>query len=302
MAKFEKLRVQVLSDLHSEMAFDALPLPAQVETQADIVVLAGDTDSAGRSVAIASKLFPTTPEILMIAGNHEHYGTRESIEDGIQSMRAQSAMLSQPERRISVLEDNEIILDVKGTKVRILGCTLWTDYNLYGDSLRDRKTVECSLNDYRMITSSSIKGYDGHIRSEELLSTHRASVDFLCKKLSQIFDGPTIVITHHLPSICSVSTRFRKNHVSAGFASNLDNIIEMGATLWIHGHTHDSCIWRAKKGGTLVVCNPAGYARWNGRENVKFDPKLVINIRRGGPGSEWQAGIERKTTLAKKTK
>jgi Icc-related predicted phosphoesterase len=100
--------------------------------------------------------------------------------------------------------------------------------------------------------------------------------------------GPVVVATHHLPSLRSVAERYRNDPVTAGFASRLDPIIARGPAVWAHGHTHDSCLWRAR-GGTLVVCNPAGYALRNGRrENAAFAPRLVVDIAQRADGS-WRA-------------
>lgn len=130
--------------------------------------------------------------------------------------------------------------------------------------------------------------------TSEVLSRFDASRAFLEHALTEPFDGPTIVVTHHLPSLRSVAERFRANPVSAGFASNLDDLVDRGATLWVHGHTHDSCLWRSD-GGTLVACNPAGYPRQGGRqqENDRFHPKLVFVIRRAAARDRWQADVEK---------
>jgi hypothetical protein len=40
-----------------------------------------------------------------------------------------------------------------------------------------------------------------------------------------------------------------------------------------HGHIHDSADYRV--GATRVIANPHGY----GRENAKFDPTFIIEVR-----------------------
>jgi hypothetical protein len=44
------------------------------------------------------------------------------------------------------------------------------------------------------------------------------------------------------------------------------------ATLWIHGHTHDS--FNYSVAGTRVLANPKGYVN----ENKAFDPSLVVTV------------------------
>ena len=131
----------------------------------------------------------------------------------------------------------------------------------------------------------------------EAAERHARSRAFLSKALDQPHDGPTIVVTHHLPSLRSVSQKYRHDPISAGFASHADDLLAKGATLWVHGHTHDSGCYRDDS-RTLVVCNPAGYARYHryptegwSRENQSFDPKLTIDLRVGGPDRQWEAGL-----------
>jgi Icc-related predicted phosphoesterase len=292
------IRLQILSDLHTEFGPYAELPQAEMATDADAVVLAGDIARAPDAVGAAARMFPDVP-LILVAGNHESYETGLTIDEGLNAMRRAALGDSSTEfRPIHVLEDEEVVVTLRGVLVRFLGCTLWTDFALFDDPARDQTVVENGLNDFiairGQITSLSKSLFRGGISfdSAEWLDRHNASKEFLRSRLSVFHDGPTIVMTHHLPSMRSVMQRYRENHLSAGFASNLDDIIGMGATLWVHGHTHDSCRWRAP-GGTLVVCNPAGYARQTRsggavRENSKFDPKLVIDISRDRDGS-WQA-------------
>ncbi len=300
------IRIQVISDLHTELAPDAEPSPEDVSTGADVVVLAGDIARAPDSIMVAARIFPDVP-LIVVAGNHENYLTSLTIDDGLELMRrAAIGHGSIQFRPIHVLEDEEKVVELHGVPVRFLGSTLWTDFALFGDPERDKTIVERGLNDFRAIRGRALDplglfngGGSTPFRTSEWLERHHASREFLRSRLAIPHDGPTVVVTHHLPSMLSVSQRYKNDRVSAGFASRMDDVVGMGATLWVHGHTHDGHFWRAS-GGTLVVCNPAGYARrvHTGdivRENPKFDAKLVVDIRRGGPENSWKAGLERKT-------
>lgn len=300
------IRVQVLSDLHAERDLAAAPSAVDVATGADIVVVAGDVARAPDSVAIAAEMFPDAEALVLVGGNHEHYLTSLTIDEGMAAMvRAADGHSSMQCRTVAALENGEIVVEVRGTPVRILGCTLWTDYALFGDPVKDRLIVSQGLNDYRAIKAAAQNPMEsflgvGHraVSTSELLSRHDASVAFLEAALARPHDGPTIVVTHHLPSLRSVSQQYKRDRTSAGFASNLDRLVAKGATLWVHGHTHSPCLWRERTGGTLVACNPMGYSRrtMSGRwlENAKFDPKLVVDIRRGAPDGAWRAGRERR--------
>ncbi len=60
------MRIHVLSDLHLE--FEGFTPP---EVSADMVVLAGDTDTGTKGIRWAAKTFPDTP-VMYVLGNHEY--------------------------------------------------------------------------------------------------------------------------------------------------------------------------------------------------------------------------------------
>lgn len=126
------------------------------------------------------------------------------------------------------------------------------------------------LNDFRRIGDGAISFSTG--KSIEL---HEESLAWLRLALTHPFDGKTVVITHHLPSMSSVAQRYKTDLLSACFASELSHLFgEM--SVWIHGHTHDSCDYEMN--GTRVVCNPRGYVRSSHAENPRFNPSLIIQV------------------------
>lgn len=280
------LRLQILSDLHAEVAPDRLPLAADLAAGADAAVLAGDLARAPDSVAVAAALFPEAPLLVLVAGNHEGYATGLDIDAGLDAMRLAAARASSGGRRVLVLEDEAAVAEVGGVPVRFLGCTLWTDYALFGAPERHGPLAHRCLNDHRMIRGRA----GGMLALEEVVSRFAASRAFLARALEDPFDGPTVVVTHHLPSMRSVAPHYRRDPVSAGFASRCDDLVAKGAALWVHGHTHASRLWRDRS-GTLVACNPCGYPRPGGkRENPDFDPRFLVDLRRGAPDGLWRAG------------
>ncbi len=278
--------IQILSDIHAEFGPHALPRPNDVDTGADIVIVAGDLAAAPDNVETATRLFPAAAALVLIGGNHEHYRTDLPINEGLDLMRRAATEISARENRIvAVLEDAGTVLQVGGATVRVLGSTFWTDYGLRHKPITDAQVCERSINDHR-----SIRGRNGDFfTTREAAARHRASRAFLGDALAMWHDGPTIVVTHHLPSIRSVAGRFRREATSSGFASHADDLVGMGAALWVHGHTHDSMAWE-NGSRTLIVCNPAGYARLDGsRENAEFNPRMCIAIHESN--GAWQAKI-----------
>jgi Icc-related predicted phosphoesterase len=104
---------------------------------------------------------------------------------------------------------------------------------------------------------------------------HDASRTWLVRQLEQAFDGPTVVITHHLPALKSIAPRYANDPLNPAFASRLEDMIERyQPTLWIHGHTHEPCDYELSR--TRVVCNPRGYPGEYGHGGFKPDLTVVV--------------------------
>ena len=95
--------------------------------------------------------------------------------------------------------------------------------------------------------------------------------------------GKTVAVTHHFPHRNSCAPQWSNAPLTAIFGSNVPDEVLLGATLWIHGHTHDSCNYRIgdSKRSVRVICNPRGYPL--GRlesefENCLFDPGLLVEV------------------------
>ena len=97
---------------------------------------------------------------------------------------------------------------------------------------------------------------------------------FLPGSASAPFAGPTVVVTHHAPSIRSIDPLFQGDPVSAAYASNLESLMgRERVVLWVHGHTHRSTHYEVK--GTQVVSNQRGYPE---QRHTGFNPGLVVEV------------------------
>jgi hypothetical protein len=172
---------------------------------------------------------------------------------------------------VHILNRGELVLD----GVRFLGCTLWTDFRLHGEDERAWAMRECSsyLADFR-----DVRYGNRLLLPDDTINFHIWDTGFLVQKIwSEPFAGKTVVVTHHLPSMLSVADRYKTELASAGFASNLDYLLDgEQVALWVHGHTHDNFDYICN--GTRVVCNPRGYERYNGGENSSFNPTFTVEI------------------------
>lgn len=247
----------ILSDLHNEFSIFK---PDVEECSFDVVILAGDIDKGSKGIYWARCQWPDN-EIIYVAGNHEFYGK-------IRGHVLAELRIAAKETGVHFLE-NEIII-ING--IRYLGCTLWTDFRLFGGKFE----LACmhhaiqGLNDFRVIHEGD-KGFS----PTDSIKLFNNSYNFLRENLvDNYYHGKTVVVTHHLPSNQSTANRFKKDMLSACFASNLDQLLGY-STLWIHGHTHDSFDYTIK--GTRVVCNPRGYFINNTNENTHFKPAFIVS-------------------------
>lgn len=271
------MKILILSDTHfeqispeAENIFDAPP-------EVDLVIIAGDFHNAKHAVRHARTLFPSGP-LVMVAGNHEHYRTGWTVEQGLARMRAHArADSSANKRRTIFLENERVKLNIAGERVRIFGCTLWTDFNLFGNNVEHASRATKGITDYRLIKGSVLD----NLTTFETSCWHARSREFLEYSLRYPYDGKKIVVTHHLPSLRSVHPRFKDDPLTPAFASDCDDLLKLGADLWVHGHTHDSCDYYVN-GKTRVVCNPMGYSGPGGPkygvENPSFAKYRVIEI------------------------
>jgi predicted phosphodiesterase len=263
------MKIQIASDLHLEFFEQKFPAYRIVEpTDADVLVLAGDIHRQTQAIA----LFRDWPvPVIYVHGNHEGYGA--DFAGVIPDMRASARRAG-----IHYLENDELTIN----GVRFLGCCLWTDYCLQGKEMQSAAMQEAALcmTDHKAIYS----GEGTYFMPQDALRIHTASRAWLSRKLDESFDGPTVVVTHHAPHPGSIHPRYAGDIVNAAFVNNLTPLLDK-ATLWIHGHVHDSFDYRVN--GTRVIANPRGYARNRQRaetpeglvwENPGFESRMVVEV------------------------
>lgn len=236
------MKILILSDLHNE--FGTLEVG---QTNCDAVVLAGDTDTGSRGAKWALETFKEIP-IIYICGNHEYYGSK------MYKIQQQLKELSEG-TNLFYLENEELILN----NIRFLGCTLWTDFRLYGEEKRELVMLEAQnqVTDYKRIRLGPKESYR-KLKPLNTISFHNQSIRFLEEKLQKTFSGPTVIVTHHSPSSRSISGLLKDDLINASYCSNLEWMIEKyEPELWIHGHIHQKSDHMINK--THIVCNPRGY-------------------------------------------
>ena len=113
------MRLQLLSDLHLETeSYDPEPAP-----DAELLVLAGDIDAGWDALA----RFRGWPQpVVFVAGNHEYDG--RDVDASTAALRDVCAS-----HGITMLErDRLVVSDADGARIRIVGTTRWSDFDLFG--------------------------------------------------------------------------------------------------------------------------------------------------------------------------
>lgn len=265
------MKIQILSDLHNEFLRNGKSTPYHhwggliPDSNADVIVLAGDIDTGKRGVewAIEESERLSKP-VIYVSGNHEYYHHEYFSLRNVMSQ---------------MCDDTDVhCLDcgvfVSGG-VRIIGATLWTDYEVNTHSSKDlaMRIVEGSLADHRVIKYKSgdeIKRFMPH----DALSIHKKELGWIEQQLASHFNGKTVVVTHHGPHPLCQHPGFPLSEITTAFHSDLSKLIEQyGIDLWVYGHTHANL--DVVVSNTRIVSNQAGYPG----ENVQgFKANFVITV------------------------
>jgi predicted phosphodiesterase len=248
------MKIRYLSDLHLEFT---KYLPARLASVGeDVVVLCGDIGVGTAGVEWAMRAILDRP-VLYVLGNHEFYG--QAFERLVDECRAVAA-----DSNVQILERDCVEID----GVTFLGATLWTDYKALGD--RDRKLAmdwsEGYLADFRLI-----RNRDRLLVPDDVALDCADSAIWLASEIAAATD-PTVVITHHSPSLANEHPEYQGSIGGGSFHNSFDHLLRPPVRLWITGHTHHSGRWEVN--GIPLVSNQRGYPR----EGVVFDWDLVEEI------------------------
>ncbi|SOE63547.1 3',5'-cyclic AMP phosphodiesterase CpdA [Burkholderia sp. D7] len=262
------MKLFVVSDLHNE--FEPFAADAEAVARADVVVLAGDIHTKDRSVEWARAFVddPAKP-VVLIAGNHEFY--RGHFDYTLDKLRERAR-----DTNVHFLENDALVLG----DVRFLGCSLWTDFELYDNDISSAicmRDAQSAMSDFRLIraTSSYRRLYPA-----DTVRRHELSRAWLRDSLSEQFAGRTVVVTHHAPSAGSIDLQYAGDSLTPAYASNLEDLMGPSLPVWIHGHMHTSFDYIVSPNpegiGTRVICNPRGYSPKH--LNPDFNPSLIVEV------------------------
>lgn len=240
------MKLWILSDLHNEFGDFEADAEIAAAGEADVIVLAGDIHLGARAAQWARRFADRhgKPAIL-VAGNHEFYGGDFDLT--LAELRAGTR-----DSHVHLLENDCWIY----RDVRFLGCTLWTDFLLYGSAAMQASMQDAAdrMNDYRQIQAQDRSRL---LQPADTLRRHQLSRAWLSAMLATPHAGKTVVVTHHAPSPRSIDPAYAGDKLTPAYVSDLETLMGPAVQLWVHGHKHVNFDYRVH--GVRVVCNPRGY-------------------------------------------
>jgi predicted phosphodiesterase len=270
------MKIQLLSDLHLETeSFDPEPAPG-----AELLVLAGDICSRWDGYA----RFAGWPvPVLVVAGNHEY--------DGREMADVPSALAAHCARHGLQLLHRQAhtVTAASGLRVRVLGTTRWSDFELFGPAQRAR--AERAAGYFLRLMGATRGGQPldaAGVRAEGL-----ACRAWLEAELQRPAPPPaaqpgqpgasgwdrTLVVTHFAPSLRSADPRYGQQPGTASFCNADDDLLPR-ADLWLHGHLHcrhDYSLPRPGQRPVRVVCQARGLAAKGEPEGLDALRLIEIN-------------------------
>ena len=254
------MKFRLMSDLHLEFGLarpkDHNPV-ALDDDKYTTLILAGDIctglDAEGFIFAMCKRFH----KVVYVLGNHEFYHKEYN------KLRRQWNEYPGLPNNFILLDDHVAIIDdpyETGKYARLVGGTLWTNFR-NGDYLAMHR-ARAGMNDFYCIKwkekNDAGKYYKRKLMPEDTIRAHKQTLFFITETLREPFDGPTVVVSHHLPHPLCVDPVFKGNGLNSAYMSNLDDVIaDNDIAVWCHGHTHANV--DVEIHDTRILCNPRGY-------------------------------------------
>ena len=259
------MQIQYCSDLHIDRFPEGTPFHSYVQPIAPILVIAGDICPVsnplyGQFLQWCRNHWST---ILLIAGNHEYFcypGEIRTFEETDARIRAICTQLN-----IYFLQAGQSVR-LPGTNLRFVGATLWSaiDQAIWSEIIAKKgeyvQTYQRTNNALRLTIPSDINA---------LHALHRAHL--FSAIAPQTKKEILIVVTHHIPTMQLLETKYSSERWRSCYASNDDDLFASNISVWICGHGHRATQYKVKN-GPLIVMNARGYAQESIRTTDAYNP------------------------------
>lgn len=256
------MKLTILSDLHVDINknYDFSNLKDQ-----EFVIIAGDI--AGNPILVKQFIQENMSRGIFIEGNHLGYSKsgqyqidfRQGVERWLRN-EFKDSPVKYLENDICEYED-----------IIFIGCTLWTDFCLYGEHVQDAAIMASwtFMNDYNYILCEHDEDVT-KLFPRKTIEWHKKSIEYIEKICSENPDKKIVIISHHAPSRKSIAPQYRKSELNPAYASNLEWLIEKYSNikLWVSGHSHNDSDYKVAQ--CRCIARPFGYYNENNRDLTKF--------------------------------
>lgn len=253
-------RLWIVSDLHVGAGVSWAPaIPEH-----DVMIIAGDLASDYMDTLLQLHALSrwSAAHIVFVPGNHDMAGAELDAWDGEHRRLLDAG--------VHVLSSGQSIV-ING--VRFVGATLWTDWSLNDREFQSQSWAARHMREYQSVTRPG-GGPLWPVHTSDAHDLHLARIEGV---LGRRHEGPTVVVTHHAPSVRSLRPGEERSIEAAAYASDLEQTMNaLGPDLWVHGHTHHAVDYHV--GATRVVSNPRGYQRDDWEERTGCVEDLVVEV------------------------
>lgn len=262
------------SDLHREMSSADFPQPTPdcPAGSVDAILINGDLNAQCRHLSDAILIQEAWQvPVVMVWGNHELY--RSCYQDLREDEAFRLRDIAADGYDIRVLHCGETTIG----DTRILGATLWTDFDILGQRDAMMFGAKHMMRDY---SRTSWREPDGSLRRMDPQDTqemHQTQKGWLLQALAVPHDGPTLVMTHHIPAPELLAVRSGKGELAPGYCSDLRaDILPLKIDAWISGHSHWARrgIIEGQHGPIAFSANMMGYDD----QTPNFEPYRVLDM------------------------
>ena len=288
------LRIQIVSDVHTEFLDDGTDWGTLVEREAPILGLLGDIglgyqeDKYHAFVLAMAEVFDM---VLLLPGNHEYYAKKaHQVSEGDEIGQEPAEVIHGRIEALAGSADNIHFLDrscVVVDDVRIVGATMWgyvTDpgeQDAVGSRMNDYRRIKVSDPESDSLTSIPVSDHGGDRALYPLTvgvtnAWHMEALAYIAEQAGVAEDeGQTLVVlSHHAPTVDGTgkvdfvgSNMTHAMGVDLVFGSNPDHrdvglVIgqRLGSpSVWAYGHTHWFYDRVTPGSGTRIISHPKGY-------------------------------------------
>ena len=234
----EKLKVQIVSDLHIEYKNDEIDINPldYITPSCDTLILAGDIGSFYKIEQLTNfltRLCTNFKIVIYVPGNHEYYTVDNMKPVNISNLTEIMYNIEKNIQNLYILNKSSITIG----DICISGCTLWS-------------ALEIKIPKF-LVRIHGINNQIYERKHENELSYIKKMIEHCNKNNLKL-----VVITHYCPSYKALGQSYKR--FPSLYVSNLDYLLSVNKVhTWICGHIHKNFNF-ITEGGTRLVGNQKG--------------------------------------------